>query len=213
MTDDTESNVLRYDKMVERALRGVVKQAVEEVNETGLSGDHHFYITFMTDHPDVDIPDYLKEYEVVESEKEAWELYLMEKNNFQDSPNYFLDVSEYFRNKWSNEHKAQEIIGDIEVIFSNDPVALKALAYKYEMLGHKDRALVVYLRILKKYVHSGFLQKKHCIKRLWGFILEKWFVFLKCLNILKRWDMSRRSIAFSNRVSLYEEGKIYSYSL
>ncbi|NCO04078.1 MAG: hypothetical protein GW903_07800 [Alphaproteobacteria bacterium] len=47
--------------MVERALRGVVKQAIEEVMKDGLLGDHHFYITFMTDFPGVKIPEYLKE--------------------------------------------------------------------------------------------------------------------------------------------------------
>ncbi len=56
-----EEDVLRYDRMVERALRGVVKDAVGEVIRDGLLGDHHFYITFLTDHPGVKIPDYLRE--------------------------------------------------------------------------------------------------------------------------------------------------------
>lgn len=59
MTD--EDDILRYDKMVEYALRGVVRQAIEEVMEEGLPGEHHFYITFMTDYPGVDIPDYLRD--------------------------------------------------------------------------------------------------------------------------------------------------------
>ena len=58
---DEDENTLRYDKMVELALRGVVKQAVEEVMKDGLQGDHHFYITFLTDHPGVNIPDYLRD--------------------------------------------------------------------------------------------------------------------------------------------------------
>lgn len=53
--------MLRYDKMVESALRGVVRQAIEEVVASGLPGDHHFYITFMTDHPGVEIPAYLRD--------------------------------------------------------------------------------------------------------------------------------------------------------
>lgn len=62
MTDtDTDTEALRYDKMVEGALRGVVRQAVEEVINDGLAGDHHFFITFTTDHPGVKIPDYLRE--------------------------------------------------------------------------------------------------------------------------------------------------------
>ena len=52
---------LRYDKMVESALRGVVKKSIEEVIDHGLSGDHHFYITFLTDFPGVKIPEYLRE--------------------------------------------------------------------------------------------------------------------------------------------------------
>lgn len=56
-----DENILRYDKMVEQALRGVVRQAVEEVVKDGLPGEHHFYITFMTDFPGVEIPDYLRD--------------------------------------------------------------------------------------------------------------------------------------------------------
>lgn len=59
MSDEDE--ILRYDKMVEQALRGVVRQAVQEVMADGLPGDHHFYITFMTDYPGVSIPDYLRD--------------------------------------------------------------------------------------------------------------------------------------------------------
>lgn len=59
MKDDDE--ILRYDRMVESALRGVVKKSIEEVIEHGLPGDHHFYITFLTDYAGVKIPDYLRE--------------------------------------------------------------------------------------------------------------------------------------------------------
>lgn len=60
MTD--EEDTLRYDRMVESALRGVVREALEEVIEAGeLPGDHHFYITFMTDYPGVKIPSYLRD--------------------------------------------------------------------------------------------------------------------------------------------------------
>ena len=51
---------LRYDSMVENALRGVVRQALSEAATNGLPGDHHFYITFHTDDPDVVMPDWLR---------------------------------------------------------------------------------------------------------------------------------------------------------
>lgn len=56
-----EDETLRYDKMVENALRSVVRDAVQEVVDHGLPGDHHFYITFLTDYPGVKIPDYLRD--------------------------------------------------------------------------------------------------------------------------------------------------------
>lgn len=52
---------LQYDVMVERALRGVLREALIYVAEHGLPGEHHFYITFRTDHPEVEIPDHLHE--------------------------------------------------------------------------------------------------------------------------------------------------------
>jgi hypothetical protein len=52
---------LKYDIMVERALRGVLRDALRLVAERGLPGEHHFYITFRTDPPGVEIPDGLRE--------------------------------------------------------------------------------------------------------------------------------------------------------
>lgn len=55
MTDDH----MRYDQMVETALRGVVREALTRTLHEGLPGDHHFYLTFRTQAPGVSIPDYL----------------------------------------------------------------------------------------------------------------------------------------------------------
>lgn len=60
-SSDINLESFRYDKMVEKALRDVVKQALKEVIDKGLVADHHFYITFLTKTPGVKIPDYLKE--------------------------------------------------------------------------------------------------------------------------------------------------------
>lgn len=53
--------ILRYDLMVENALRGVVRAALQEAATEGLPGEHHFYITFLTEHEGVQIPDRLKD--------------------------------------------------------------------------------------------------------------------------------------------------------
>ncbi len=57
MTD----SIIQYDEMVQSALIGVVKDILIDTAENGLPGEHHFYITFQTTHPDVKIPSYLKE--------------------------------------------------------------------------------------------------------------------------------------------------------
>lgn len=53
--------LLDYNQLVETALRGAVRDALKRVAEFGLPGNHHFYITFRTDQPGVDIPEYLRE--------------------------------------------------------------------------------------------------------------------------------------------------------
>jgi len=51
---------LRYDKMVEDALRGVVREALREAAAEGMPGDHHFYVTFDTTHAGTVMPDWLR---------------------------------------------------------------------------------------------------------------------------------------------------------
>jgi uncharacterized protein len=51
----------RYDEMIEEALRGVVRRVLRQTAENGLFGNHHFYITFKTAAPGVDVSDYLRE--------------------------------------------------------------------------------------------------------------------------------------------------------
>ncbi len=53
--------ILRYDRMVEAALRSVVREALIQVSKHGLPAEHHFYVTFDTNHPKVEIPDYLRQ--------------------------------------------------------------------------------------------------------------------------------------------------------
>ena len=51
---------LDYGRFVERALRAVVRDALEVVAKRGMPGRHHLYITFRTDHPAVAIDDSLR---------------------------------------------------------------------------------------------------------------------------------------------------------
>ena len=54
-------DLYHYEEMIDRALRGVVREALERAAREGLRGNHHFYIGFTTDMPGVAIPESLRE--------------------------------------------------------------------------------------------------------------------------------------------------------
>jgi hypothetical protein len=62
MIDDTPDSLIPYDEIVQEALRAVVGRVLGQVATTGgsLPGNHHFYITFKSHAPGVDIPAHLK---------------------------------------------------------------------------------------------------------------------------------------------------------
>ena len=51
---------MRYDLMLEDALRGVARRALERVRDEGLPGEHHFYLTFRTDDVRTGVSDTLR---------------------------------------------------------------------------------------------------------------------------------------------------------
>ena len=54
-------DLIRYDVLAQDALRGVIRKVLGEVAKTGLPGDHHFFITFMTAAPGVRVSSRLRE--------------------------------------------------------------------------------------------------------------------------------------------------------
>lgn len=55
-----KSPLIRYDHLIDRALRSVVREALIGVAKDGLPGEHHFYITFQTTAPGVELVDWLQ---------------------------------------------------------------------------------------------------------------------------------------------------------
>jgi hypothetical protein len=51
---------INYDQLINNHLKGVIVDALFIAADQGLPGEHHFYITFRTDFPGVDIPPMLK---------------------------------------------------------------------------------------------------------------------------------------------------------
>ncbi len=54
------SRGIEYGRLMHDAMRGLIRQVLSDVAENGLPGEHHFFITFDTTHPDVAIADWLR---------------------------------------------------------------------------------------------------------------------------------------------------------
>ncbi len=76
-------DVLRYDLMVQEALKGVVRKILSEAARDGLPGEHHFYVTFRTGAPGVRLSQRLRE-------KHPEEMTIVLQHQFWD-----LSVSEH----------------------------------------------------------------------------------------------------------------------
>ncbi len=84
-----------YGNLMHRAMRGLIRQVLSDVAANGLPGEHHFFITFDTTHPDVDMADWLVDrypeemtivlqhwYDTLEVDEDGFAVTL----NFGDSP-------------------------------------------------------------------------------------------------------------------------------
>lgn len=52
---------IEYGNLMHDAMRGLIRRVLEDVFQHGLPGEHHFFITFDTMHPDVEIADWLSD--------------------------------------------------------------------------------------------------------------------------------------------------------
>jgi hypothetical protein len=73
---------MRYDILTQEALRGVVRKVLTEVSKTGLPGEHHFFISFVTRAPGVRLSEkllgqYDKEMTIV-IQNQYWDLKVSE---------------------------------------------------------------------------------------------------------------------------------------
>ncbi|MEJ6398836.1 SspB family protein [Yoonia sp. 208BN28-4] len=50
-----------YGNLMHRAMRGLIQEVLTGIAKDGLPGQHHFFITFDTMHPDVEIADWLSD--------------------------------------------------------------------------------------------------------------------------------------------------------
>ena len=53
------SRTIDYGNLMHSAMRGLIKTVLKDVAANGLPGEHHFFITFDTSHPDAELADWL----------------------------------------------------------------------------------------------------------------------------------------------------------
>ncbi len=55
------TRAIDYGNLMHKAMRGLIQEVLASVAKDGLPGQHHFFITFDTMHPDVEIADWLSD--------------------------------------------------------------------------------------------------------------------------------------------------------
>ena len=84
--DQSTQPGINYELLVEDALRSVVRGALSIAQHTGLPGEAHYYISFLTDYPGVEMDTQLKEANPQEMtivlQHQFWDL-VVESDHFQ----------------------------------------------------------------------------------------------------------------------------------
>lgn len=55
------TRTIDYGNLMHRAMRGLIQEVMSDVARRGLPGNHHFFITFDTQHPDAELADWLSD--------------------------------------------------------------------------------------------------------------------------------------------------------
>ena len=121
------SRSIEYGNLMHDAMRGLIRQVLLDVAANGLPGNHHFFITFDTSHPDAELADWLSDrypgemtvvmqhwYDKLEVTEEGFSVTL----NFGDTPEpmyipydairTFVDPSVEFGLKFEQQEPGQQ---------------------------------------------------------------------------------------------------------
>ncbi|MDC0008084.1 carboxypeptidase-like regulatory domain-containing protein [bacterium] len=137
-----------------------------------------------------DVAGYLAALRSSESEAGAKQLYEQQIKMYGSSFYYLLDAYDYFASKWKNQEFADQIIKDNYTLFSENPIALKSLAYMYQTQGESEKAHEAYKEVFilrpnyaqsymdlaNSYREVGDYRKAASIYARYGYLLEQGFL-------------------------------------
>ncbi|WP_380782169.1 SspB family protein [Sphingomonas sp. R86520] len=144
MSDGLPDSLIPYDEIVQEALRAVVGRVLGSVAEAGgLPGEHHFYITFKTQAPGVDIPKRLIERfpdeMTIVMQNRYWDLVVDDERfsiglSFNQVPSKlvipysaitgFQDPAVSFELRFQAQEGAEDALGDHEAAENDGPTAV-----------------------------------------------------------------------------------------
>ncbi len=146
------NDLIRYDLLVQEALRGVVRKVLIDAATEGLPGEHHFYISFRTDAPGVKVPPRMREKFPDEMtiilQHQFWDLIVGDEGfevglSFSNVPEHvvvpydaltgFFDPSVQFGLKFEVQDTIEEGAND------TDPVPVEAIPLKQPAKADKPR--------------------------------------------------------------------------
>lgn len=137
-----------------------------------------------------DRPEYLNRLVNSETLEQAKKIYAEQIKIYGASFYYVLDAYDYFSNRWKDTEFAQGIIRENTDVLTENPVALKSLAYIYQAEGRYREANDVYKEIFilrpnyaqsymdmaSSYREIGEHQKAAAIYARYGYLLDQGFL-------------------------------------
>ena len=101
-------------------------------------------------------PSYLTDIQGSQSLEEAKKIYESHTASYGGHPYFVLDMQRYFKERWGAADFSDEILSSKFLLFENNPVLLKALAYQSEALGDYEEANELYKEVLR--LRPSYLQ-------------------------------------------------------
>ena len=92
---------------------------------------------------------YLKELREIRNVDKAYEYYLIQRTSYKEVPAYFIDVANFFKEKFNHQIYARRIVSNIPEIDGDNYELLKVFGYQMQLEESHDIAAFTFERILE----------------------------------------------------------------
>lgn len=92
---------------------------------------------------------YLKELREIKSVDKAYEYYLIQRTSYKEVPAYFIDVANFFKERFHHDTYARRIVSNIPEIDGDNYELLKVFGYQMQLEDAHDIAAFIFERVLE----------------------------------------------------------------